>query len=156
MEGAESHANGGRADEALDGHDPTDDEGPSGQPPDPAPPPGARRRRVAFDAVRIGENLAETEVTIPRQTKFLAVPARGGPDVEQIMTRTTQNLDTGKYYEKNAVVVGKSVELNEVDVHDEVCGNAVLRRAQNESTNPGVHPDRWFKTSVSERKRLIE
>eukprot|EP00959_Pyramimonas_sp_CCMP1952_P087808 1837264-Pyramimonas_sp.AAC.1 len=95
MERAEPHANGGRADEAQEGRDPTDDEGPSGPPPDPELPPGARRRRVELDAVRIGENLAETAVIIARQTKVLAAPARGGPNIEQVMARATQSLDTG-------------------------------------------------------------
>eukprot|EP00959_Pyramimonas_sp_CCMP1952_P404009 8465694-Pyramimonas_sp.AAC.1 len=96
------------------------------------------------------------------------------------MARTTQNLDTGEHYEKNRAVAGKPLEEltkplplkgkektahlrvafysdpyyrrpNEADVYDEVCGNAVLRRTQKESTNPGVHPDRWFKTRGSER-----
>eukprot|EP00959_Pyramimonas_sp_CCMP1952_P026793 562492-Pyramimonas_sp.AAC.1 len=87
------------------------------------------------------------------------------------MARTTQNLDTGEYHEKDAVVVGKPLEEltkplplkgkrktahlrvvfyydpycrrpNEVGVSDEVYGNAVLRRAQKESTHSGVHPDR--------------
>eukprot|EP00959_Pyramimonas_sp_CCMP1952_P270315 5650691-Pyramimonas_sp.AAC.1 len=38
---------------------------------------------------------------------------------------------------------------------DEVYGNAVLRRTQKESTNQGAHPGRRFKTSGSERMRLI-
>eukprot|EP00959_Pyramimonas_sp_CCMP1952_P327179 6849325-Pyramimonas_sp.AAC.1 len=45
---------------------------------------------------------------------------------------------------------------NKVAVYDEVYGHAVLRRTQKESTNPGAHPDRWFKTSGPERTRLIE
>eukprot|EP00959_Pyramimonas_sp_CCMP1952_P105755 2211419-Pyramimonas_sp.AAC.1 len=52
MEGVEPHANGERADEALAGPDPTGDEGPSGPPPDPELPPGARRRRVEFNAYK--------------------------------------------------------------------------------------------------------
>eukprot|EP00959_Pyramimonas_sp_CCMP1952_P440156 9215039-Pyramimonas_sp.AAC.1 len=50
IEGAGPRADGGRADGAQVGHDPTDDEGPSGPPLDPELPPDARRRRVDFNA----------------------------------------------------------------------------------------------------------
>eukprot|EP00959_Pyramimonas_sp_CCMP1952_P138898 2907373-Pyramimonas_sp.AAC.1 len=61
MEGDEPRAHGEGVDKVTDGHDPTDDEGPSGPPPDPEIPPGARRRRVEVSAVKPGENLAESE-----------------------------------------------------------------------------------------------
>eukprot|EP00959_Pyramimonas_sp_CCMP1952_P303370 6348683-Pyramimonas_sp.AAC.1 len=59
--------------------DPTDDEGPSGPPPGPELPPGAKRRRVNFKAVKDGEDLAKTEVIIARRAKLCAAPARGEP-----------------------------------------------------------------------------
>eukprot|EP00959_Pyramimonas_sp_CCMP1952_P250947 5245007-Pyramimonas_sp.AAC.1 len=130
---------------------------------------------MEFSAVKVGENLAESEATSTGQTKFLAAPARGEPKAEQVMARTTQNLDTGEFHEKNAVVAGKARgELtkplplkvnrrqhifgrpNEVAEYDEVHGHAILRRTQKESTNPGAHPDRRFKTGGPERKRFIE
>eukprot|EP00959_Pyramimonas_sp_CCMP1952_P080965 1691608-Pyramimonas_sp.AAC.1 len=83
MEGGEPRVHCEGVDEVRDGHDPTDGGGPSGPPPGPELPPGARRRRVEFSAVKIGEDLAESEVILARQTKFLAAPARGEPKAEQ-------------------------------------------------------------------------
>eukprot|EP00959_Pyramimonas_sp_CCMP1952_P146354 3063822-Pyramimonas_sp.AAC.1 len=88
------HTHGEGAVNVAPDDDPTDDEGPSGPPPDQGLPPGAKRKRVDFKAVTNGENLAKREVIIARQTKFLAAPASGEPKMEHILARTTHNLDT--------------------------------------------------------------
>ena len=84
-------------------------QGPAGPPPGPAPPAGAKPRRTAYKRAK-GNKLAEFEVSVARQSRFLPVPARGGPKFEQIMARTTQNMQTLEYYEREAVVVGKTWE----------------------------------------------
>ena len=160
--------------------DPTDDEGPAGLPPGPAPPAGTKPRQIADKSAK-GKQFAEFEVSVTRQTHFLAAPRRGGPKFEQIMARAARNMHTLEYYEREAAVVGKSrEELSKplalkgkaktsnlrvvyccdpfyaqpdcVEVYDPDFGEATLKRIQKESTNPGVHPNQWWKMGGPARR----
>ena len=132
--------------------------------------------------------LSVHEVILARQSKFLAAPTRGGPGVpklEQIMARTTQNLDTAEYLETNFVTVGKTAaELSQplplkgrartchlrtvfyydpeyykpdvVETYDPEFKHASLKRTKKNSTNPGVHPIRWWKMGEPARQKAID
>ena len=97
--------------DAGDDHGPSDDEGPAGPQPEPdafvARHPDAVLRNIPGGAPG---RLAVHEVILSRHSKFLAAPARGLPKPEQILARTTQNLDTAEYLETDFVTIGKSAE----------------------------------------------
>ena len=69
----------------------------------------AKLREVAFKSAK-GKQLAERELVVSRQSHFLAAPPRGEPKFEQILARTTQNLQALEYCERETVVAGKSRE----------------------------------------------
>eukprot|EP00959_Pyramimonas_sp_CCMP1952_P327908 6864903-Pyramimonas_sp.AAC.1 len=76
-------------------------------------------------------SLAEREVVIVRQSNFLAAPDRGEPKLEQIMARTAQKLQTGEYFERNVVTVGKTSRRAE-------SASAVDGQEQNDSDTRGI------------------
>ena len=161
--------------------DPTDDEGPAGHPPGPSPPAGAKLRHIAYESAK-GKKLAEFEMSVTRQSRFLAAPTRSGPKFEQTLARTTQNMHTLEYYEREAAVVGKSrgelskplplkgkaktahlrvvyyydpfyVQPDCVEVYDLEFGEVTLKRTQKDSMNPGVRPNRWWKMGGPAREK---
>ena len=82
---------------------------PKPEPELPPPPPGggALRNMPGWAPGKLSVH----EVILARQSKFLVAPTRGGPGIpkpEQIMARTTQNLDTAEYLETNFVTIGKT------------------------------------------------
>ena len=89
--------------------DPSDDEGPAGPPPmaEPAgaqPPPAPEHEGMPLLQAGLG-GLARIEVAMARQSRFYNARAKGAPRPEQILARTTQNLDTTEYFEQGMVVV---------------------------------------------------
>ena len=160
--------------------DPTDDEGPSGPPP---PPPAARILRPGFPLLP-GARLEIQEDT-RTTSRFVDLPSKGKVKKEQILARTVQNVDTCEYYEVNRVVLGLTkeeltmplplkgrrktcqlrtvfyydpeyVKPNSIPVWDAEFGHATYTRTNKDSTNPGVHPARWWHWNQFLRQLAIE
>eukprot|EP00959_Pyramimonas_sp_CCMP1952_P338110 7080647-Pyramimonas_sp.AAC.1 len=100
----------------------------------------------------------------------MAQPRSRVPGPGQLLARTTHNLDAMEYSDDRRVVVGLyQDELTEmlplkdyvsitrvwITEPDPLHGARWLQQLPN-STNPGIHPSRWFNMGHDERRKAVE